>query len=588
MIFFYNLDGTPIHVSPTQVAQNSGASKIYFAIPRNNHNLSVFVHVAFELPNGETLPLKVMKPMTLDSSSGLVGVQDEDKNKFYLWSLDLTSDITMYPGKATCQFIVSGGGKHLATMSNTIDIMPGVAIIEPSVPSTYEDLVDIVEIISQSKQNQLVAGGNVKLEDNKNGTTTITFVGGGEGSGGGLTADEQAKVDKLKINGTGDKFLADNGEYKKVNSAIDGELSYIDFSYIGNIANSPDTIGYEGQYISTSGIKFLDGTKYIKVPIVAGQTISCCPMLVVLSSSSNPCAFMKDDTIISKIALRDYENGSYNGYPCATLTIPDNVNYFAINVKLSSYDNDGKVIVEYGDKVTGMDLTISKINGVNIGASAAINSPLKGKSVALIGDSITENNYRAKTNWATRLKEDCGFTLTNRGISGRGFSTQNGFINRISEIPANVDIIGVAGSFNDLQTGLASEVGTEADTGTSTICGYINAFFDALITAFPTTPIVCYIQNPWGYYKCGIERSDSYVGELSKICAKKGIPFYGDMYIKGSVLKPWIEANRQVYFTADNDEYPDQMGVVDNVHPNSKGHEAIAKFLKGVFESNVL
>ena len=271
MIFFYNLDGTPIHVSPTQVAQNSGASKIYFAIPRNNHNLSVFVHVAFELPNGETLPLKVMKPMTLDSSNGLIGVQDEDKNKFYLWSLDLTSDITMYSGKVTCQFIVSGGGEHLATMSNTIDIMPGVAIIEPKVPETYEELVDVLGIISQGKQNQLVAGDNVKLEDNENGTTTITFIGGGEGPGG-TNYDVDAELSETSTNPVQNKVVTEklkelNGKIKEgaddniiVYQLLEDKVDWGD-EYIKTV---PRIYGYQVQEILDLKKQNNDKTIYLK------------------------------------------------------------------------------------------------------------------------------------------------------------------------------------------------------------------------------------------------------------------------------------------------------------------------------------
>lgn len=44
------------------------------------------------------------------------------------------------------------------------------------------------------------------------------IVGGSDSNqgGSGLTEEEKAKVDKLVIDGTGDKFLADNGEYKEV------------------------------------------------------------------------------------------------------------------------------------------------------------------------------------------------------------------------------------------------------------------------------------------------------------------------------------------------------------------------------------
>ena len=47
--------------------------------------------------------------------------------------------------------------------------------------------------------------------------------------------------------GTTAEFVAPKGE-----KGDSGSGSNLNFSYIGNIANSPDTIGYEGQYISTN------------------------------------------------------------------------------------------------------------------------------------------------------------------------------------------------------------------------------------------------------------------------------------------------------------------------------------------------
>lgn len=250
-----------------------------------------------------------------------------------------------------------------------------------------------------------------------------------------------------------------------------------------------------------------------------------------------------------------------------SLTIPENAYY----IRLTSYQD--KFILWYPKTVKDV---LSAFTGVN---------NLESKKVCLIGDSITEYNFRAKVNWAMLLEHNTLCTVQNLGISGTGFARYNPYINRISSINANSNIIGVACSFNDLDAGLP--LGDITDTGTSSVCGYINDFFTALITAFPITPIICYCQNPWATARLGETDSDNYINAVKQICEKNNIPFYGEMYYKGSALRPWILANCQEYFTSDNDDIGNT-GVVDNAHPNSKGHVIIERHLVECFNKNVI
>lgn len=60
------------------------------------------------------------------------------------------------------------------------------------------------------------------------------------GSSSGLTEEEKAKLDKLIINGTGDKFLANNGEYKEVSVGTSLDVQINGTSIVENgIANVP-------------------------------------------------------------------------------------------------------------------------------------------------------------------------------------------------------------------------------------------------------------------------------------------------------------------------------------------------------------
>ncbi|MFM1514585.1 SGNH/GDSL hydrolase family protein [Helcococcus ovis] len=209
------------------------------------------------------------------------------------------------------------------------------------------------------------------------------------------------------------------------------------------------------------------------------------------------------------------------------------------------------------------------------------------KKLTLIGDSITEYNYRAAKNWAMWLEENTDYEIQNLGISGTGFYVTSPYINRISKIDKDVDIIGVAISFNDLNHEITLPSGTADDEGKNTLCGWAIKFFDELIYNFPNTPIIVYSQGPWQKYRLGVKESDQYLRSISKICEDRGLPFYTDLYFKGSVLRPWIEENRKKYFTSDNYELGDY-GVVDNIHPNSLGHKVIYKYLKHLFEINTI
>ncbi|MFM1524073.1 MULTISPECIES: SGNH/GDSL hydrolase family protein [Helcococcus] len=208
------------------------------------------------------------------------------------------------------------------------------------------------------------------------------------------------------------------------------------------------------------------------------------------------------------------------------------------------------------------------------------------KKITLIGDSITEYNYRAAKNWAMWLEESCDYEIQNLGISGTGFYVTSPYIQRISKIDEDTDIIGVAISFNDLNHEITLPTGSYKDKSENTLCGCANIFFEELINKFPNTPIIVYSQGPWEKYRCGVKESDEYLENISKICSNYGLPFYPELYTKGSVLRPWIEENRKKYFTSDNYDLGDY-GVVDNIHPNSLGHKVIYKYLKSLFEINI-
>ena len=210
-------------------------------------------------------------------------------------------------------------------------------------------------------------------------------------------------------------------------------------------------------------------------------------------------------------------------------------------------------------------------------------SPLNGVKWVTIGDSLNAFDSLITNNWIKLMITETNANNTNLAISGTGFyrglNTNTNYINRISAIPADTQLITIAGSFNDLSSSPLPEieVGTATDTGTTTLAGYMNAFFDELLSNFPNASIGVYMTAPWQNYHYGVTRSDDYVNVLKEICLRRCIPFFDNAYY-GNALKPWNTANRTEYYTKTD-------GTVDGVHPNDKGHVFIYQMLKPFIET---
>lgn len=209
-------------------------------------------------------------------------------------------------------------------------------------------------------------------------------------------------------------------------------------------------------------------------------------------------------------------------------------------------------------------------------------NPLQHKKIAVIGDSITEHNNRASVNWVNLMTTNDFAQITNLGKGGTGFIAEGSherYIDRISQIPEGTEMIGVSGSFNDL--GQNYPIGTASDTGSTTFGGFINAFFDALSTAFPATPVCCYVLNAWSEARPGVtEKAEQYVALIKEICHNRCIPFEA-LWDKCN-LRPWVTGNQAAYFT------PEASGVTgDQTHPNSAGHKLLYAELVELFKKTV-
>lgn len=297
-------------------------------------------------------------------------------------------------------------------------------------------------------------------------------------------------------------------------------------------------------------------------------------------------AFYNDNTLVSYTLFADCLS-QYKYYDKWYLTaeIPTGANYMMFTTKVGTFDATTGTIVSYGLQIDDGKIYTDKVKEYAIRDYEAnlikkvlrVHSNLTGKKMTVIGDSITYVAQWANTNWHKWIADWTGCTVQNLGYNGTGFMRNDPYINRIPLIDLDTDIIGIAASLNDCDFNIGT---VDDDTSDNTALGYANDFFDALITAFPNTPIICYVQNPWGDRHYGVERSDSFVNGVQTICHRHGVPFYGDMYLNGSVLKPWITENCDEYFTNSS-------GTSNTAHPNDLGHLVIANYLLDKFEQNV-
>lgn len=209
----------------------------------------------------------------------------------------------------------------------------------------------------------------------------------------------------------------------------------------------------------------------------------------------------------------------------------------------------------------------------------SVAKPWAGKTWVAYGDSITEKNYRAQTNYVDYIVEEMGVTALNYGVSGSGYAqSEYAWHSRITEL-ANIDfdVITLYGSGNDLAAG--KELGDVNDTGTDTLCGCINTTLDTLLGIKPLAKVGIILSQPWASYMPSVEGNamQVYNDKLSEIAKRRSIPVL-DLY-HASNLRP-DNATQLAQFYQEN-------GVQDSgVHPNSAGHKRIypliREFLRGL------
>ena len=191
----------------------------------------------------------------------------------------------------------------------------------------------------------------------------------------------------------------------------------------------------------------------------------------------------------------------------------------------------------------------------------------------VFGDSLTENNFRAKYHYFDYVANELSLDIINLGVSGTGYKedgSSEAFYKRIEKSVKDIDfdILTIFGSFNDLGKGYT--LGEPTDTTSETICGCINLTIDALRKVKPLNKIALVTPTIWRdgvYYgddKVTRKDLDNYVESLLQIAKIKRIPIL-DLY-HDSGLDPNIDEVLENFYKED--------GIQDKgVHPNSLGHK---------------
>ena len=188
---------------------------------------------------------------------------------------------------------------------------------------------------------------------------------------------------------------------------------------------------------------------------------------------------------------------------------------------------------------------------------------------AVMGDSLTEKNIRAKKSYYDYIADELGCGLINYGVSGTGYArTNNNFMTRMLSIdPTKFDVLTVFGSFNDAGAGL--DIGDPTDTwsesGTNTLCGFINQTIDNFYSVAPYKPIGLVTPCPWIDIPPTNTWGNSYADAIIAIAKRRGIP-YLDLF-RDSGIRPWAGSDYlAMYYLEDGEQDT-------GVHPNSLGHK---------------
>lgn len=179
-----------------------------------------------------------------------------------------------------------------------------------------------------------------------------------------------------------------------------------------------------------------------------------------------------------------------------------------------------------------------------------------------MGDSLTDPDGRRHTDkfYYEYIAEKTGIQVIVDGKGGTGYyagaSTNTRFADRVKNIPADVDIVTIFGSGNDILHG-------DYDSYKSSVGETMAYFYDNR----PGLPVIIMPPSPWkGYSKRG-EEWKTYCDYLELAALNYSLRYVDDMF-KCPPFDPNSASHLAAFFNKD----------ASGIHPDENGHREIARY----------
>lgn len=374
-----------------------------------------------------------------------------------------------------------------------------------------------------------------------------------------------------------------NGVYQKVASVWQYQ-SYNNptVKITANVELYNTSANVDSVYVSNDGKRLgsASGWTIAAIPVWGGQTYVLQADAITNNTYIAVTYRTKADTTVGETNGILPLNWDATNHPNQRIfTTPTDAKMIFFSIKnASDLDITQNLSVKLLDQTTANKVVA--INGLKIASTVAQISRLDNKKWCVIGDSITEHNFRTNKNYHDYIKDSVNNLIVyNYGQSGTGYYGRFNVADTIIE--TDIDIISVAFGTNDW--GLSTkDLGAFLDTDTSaTISACINICLQKLIAKFPTKKIVLFTPLPRADAFGGVKNVVNYTLEDLAQLIKKYADYYSlpclDM-LHQSNLHPWNATANDYYFKAVGYE-------ADGLHPNDNGHKLYGDKVKAFLET---
>lgn len=180
----------------------------------------------------------------------------------------------------------------------------------------------------------------------------------------------------------------------------------------------------------------------------------------------------------------------------------------------------------------------------------------------VLGDSLTDPAGGVHTSkfYYEYIAEKTGIQVIVDGLGGTGYhagvSTSKRFADRVTSIPADVDIVTIFGSGNDVKNATFDEY----KAGMAAAMGY---FFNNR----PGLPVIIVPPSPWATYGKRSEEWKTYCDTIELMALNYSLRYLGEMWT-APPFDPNSPADRAAFFTK----------CPDGVHPDENGHRLLASY----------